>query len=162
MKQEIPIFILFKALGCISDKEIIHYIINNDKSKFDGLSIKILYLSIKEGEHITSEPEALEYISRYINSNYTLSDDKRIKYIKDVVLKDYLSHLNSDLSKLFFTGYMVNKLLKCYLNISELDDRDSYLNKRIDCIGPLLGSLTFQCFNKISKDIKNYIQKEIN
>jgi DNA-directed RNA polymerase II subunit RPB2 len=162
LKQEIPLFILFKALGCISDKEIIHYIINNDNSKFDGLSIKILYLSIKEAEDITSEPEALEYISRYINSTYTLSDDKRIKYIKDVVLKDYLSHLNSDLSKLFFTGYMVNKLLKCYLNISKLDDRDSYLNKRVDCIGPLLGSLTFQCFNKISKDIKNYIQKEIN
>ena len=57
---------------------------------------------------------------------------------------------------------MVNKLLRCYLNISEFDDRDSYLNKRIDCIGPLLGSLTHQCFNKISKDIKNYIQKEFN
>ena len=48
-----------------------------------------------------------------------------------------------------------NKLIPC-------DDRDSYLNKRIDCIGPLFGSLTFQCFNKISNDIKNYIKKEIN
>lgn len=163
LKQEIPLFVLFKALGCISDKEIIHYIINNDGSKFDELSIKILYLSIKEGEEIMTEPDALEYISRYINNNiYNLTDDKKIKYVKEYVLKEYLSHLNNDLSKLFFTGYMVNKLLKCYLNLSKFDDRDSNKNKRIDCIGPLLGSLTFQCFNKISKDIKNYIQKDIN
>ena len=163
LKQEIPLFILFKALGCISDKEIISYIINNDGSKFDKLSIKILYLSILEGGDINTESEAIEYISRYINNiSFNLSDDKKIKYVKEHVLKDYLLHLDSDLKKLFFTGHMVNKLLKCYLNISEYDDRDSYTNKRIDCIGPLLGSLTYQCFNKISKDIKNYITKEIN
>ena len=67
LKQEIPLFILFKALGCISDKEIISYIINNDGSRFDKLSIKILYLSILEGEDINTESEAIEYISRYIN-----------------------------------------------------------------------------------------------
>jgi DNA-directed RNA polymerase II subunit RPB2 len=163
LKQEIPLFILFKALGCISDKEIIHYIINNDNSTFDKSIIKILDLSIKESENIKNEIEAIEYISKYINNiSYNLSDDKKIKYVKEHVLKDYLLHLNNDLSKLFFTGYMVNKLLKCYLKLDNFDDRDSYLNKRIDCIGPLLGSLTFQCFNKISKDIKNYLTKEIN
>ena len=163
LKQEIPLFILFKALGCISDKEIIHYIINNDNSKFDKLIIKILYLSINESSDIKTETEAIEYISKYINNiSYNLSDDKKFRYVKEHVLKDYLIHLNNDLSKLFFTGYMVNKLLKCYLKLSDFDDRDSYLNKRIDCIGPLLGSLTHQCFNKISKDIKNYLTKEIN
>ncbi len=87
LKQEIPLFVLFKALGCISDKEIIHYIINNDGSKFDELSIKILYLSIKEGEEIMTEPDALEYISRYINNNiYNLTDDKKIKKLsKDII-----------------------------------------------------------------------------
>ena len=163
LKQEIPLFVLFKALGCLNDKEIIHYIINNDGSKFDKLVIKILCLSIEEGRQVTSEPEALEYISKYINNTtFNLTDAKKIKYVREHVLKDYLSHIGSDLSKLFFTGNMVNKLLKCYLKISDFDDRDSYKNKRADCIGPLLGSLSFQCFNKISKDIKNYLQKEIN
>ena len=107
--------------------------------------------------------DAIEYISKYINNiSFNLSEEKKIRYVKEHVLKDYLSHLNNDLSKLFFTGHMVNKLLKCYLKLSNADDRDSYLNKRVDCIGPLLGYLTYQCFNKISKDIKNYLTKEIN
>uniref|UniRef100_A0A6C0C732 DNA-directed RNA polymerase n=1 Tax=viral metagenome TaxID=1070528 RepID=A0A6C0C732_9ZZZZ len=163
LKQEIPLFILFKALGCLNDKDIVYYIIDNDGSKLDKQLIKILHLSIEEGSSINTEFEAIEYISKYINNSiYSLSEEKKIKYIREHVLKDYLTHLNSDLSKLYFTGYMVNKLLKCYLKIIDFDDRDSYLNKRIDCIGPLLGSLTHQCFNKITKDVKNYITKEIN
>ena len=163
INQDIPLFVIFKALGCICDKEIIHYIINNDNSDIDKIMIKILYLSINEGKVVENEVDALQYISKYINNVSTNLDiSKKISYVKNHVLKDYLSHLDSDIKKLFFTGHMVNKLLRCYLNISEYDDRDSYLNKRIDCIGPLLGSITHQCFNKISKDIRNYIAKEIN
>ena len=163
LKQEIPLFILFKALGCLNDKGIIHYIIDNDNSKLDKQIIKILHLSIDEGKDIITEFEAIEYISKFINNNtYNLSDEKKIKYVRECVLKDYLIHLKSDLCKIYFTGYMVNKLLKCYLRVDDFDDRDSYKNKRVDCIGPLLGSLTHQCFNKMTKDIKNYITKEIN
>ena len=85
---------------------------------------------------------------------------KKINYVKDVILKEYLNHLGNDnQKKLYFTGYMVNKLLKGYLGIIPLDDRDSHLNKRFETTGYLLGNLTFQCFHKITKDIKNYITK---
>ena len=39
--------------------------------------------------------------------------------------------LENDLTKLFFTGHMVNKLLKCYLRVIDFDDRDSYLNNTL-------------------------------
>ena len=35
MKTEIPIFILMRALGCESDKEIIYHIIDNNDSTID-------------------------------------------------------------------------------------------------------------------------------
>ena len=69
LKQEIPLFILFKALGCLNDKEIINYIIDNDNSKLDKQFIKILHLSIEEGKCVETEFEAIEYISKYINNN---------------------------------------------------------------------------------------------
>ena len=56
---------------------------------------------------------------------------------------------------------MVNKLIKSYLGITKTDDRDSYYHKRVDTPGVLLGSLTYLCLNKIVKDIKLYINKEI-
>ncbi len=165
MKQEIPLFILFRALGCGSDKDIIYYIIDNNGSEIDHILLKMLGSTITEGSTVRTEEEAIIYMSRYINNtyNYVQSEEKKVNYVKDVILKEYLNHLSNDkLKKIFFTGYMVNKLLKGYLGIVPLDDRDSHLNKRFETTGYLLGNLTFQCFHKITKDIKNYITKEVN
>ena len=34
--------------------------------------------------------------------------------------------------KIFFTGLMVNKLIKCCMGVIPFDDRDSYVNKRFE------------------------------
>ena len=165
MKQEIPLFILFRALGCGSDKDIIYYIIDNNGSDIDHIILKMLRSTIEESYQIRTEEEAINYMSKYINNtyNYVQSEEKKISYVKDVILMEYLNHLDNDnRKKIFFTGYMVNKLLKGYLGIIPLDDRDSHINKRFETTGYLLGNLTFQCFHKITKDIKNYITKEVN
>jgi DNA-directed RNA polymerase II subunit RPB2 len=165
MKQEVPLFVLFRALGCISDKEIIYHIIDNDNSKIDSLILKMLKSTIDDCNGIFTEEEAIQYLCKYINNtyNYTQSDEKKRSYVKDVILKEYLNHLGDDnRKKVYFTGYMVNKLLKAYLGITPLDDRDSHINKRFETTGYLLGNLTFQCFHKLVKDVKNYVTKEIN
>ena len=165
MKQEIPLLVLFRALGCGSDKDVIYYIIDNNGSEIDHILLKMLGATIDEGSSVRTEEEAILHLSKYINNtyNYVQSEEKKINYVKDVILKEYLNHLGDDKQKkLYFTGYMVNKLLKGYLGIIQLDDRDSHLNKRFETTGYLLGNLTFQCFHKITKDIKNYITKEVN
>ena len=48
------------------------------------------------------------------------------------------------------------------LGIEEPDDRDSYLNKRIDTTGMLLNNLFRNYFNKVVKDMSKAIIKEIN
>jgi DNA-directed RNA polymerase II subunit RPB2 len=165
MKTEIPIFILFRSLGIISDKEIIYYIIDNDGSSIDQEIIKILNNSIIQSSHIRTEEEAVLYMIKYINNNnyFVQSEDKKMKYMKECILIEFLNHLGNDtIKKAYFLGLMVNKLIKCYMGVNELDDRDSYINKRIETTGYLLGNLTYQCLHKISKDIKNYINKEVN
>jgi DNA-directed RNA polymerase II subunit RPB2 len=165
IKQEVPIFVIFRAFGCITDKEIIYHIIDNDNSEIDRLILKMLKPTIDEGSFIKTEEEAIHYLCKYINNtyNYTQSEEKKKIYVKDVILEEYLNHLGYDKQKkIFFTGYMINKLIKAYMGITPLDDRDSHLNKRIETTGYLMGNLTYQCFHKIIKDIKNYISKEIN
>ena len=165
MKTEIPIFILMKALGCCSDKENIYHIIDNNNSTIDKNILKILKPSIEEAREIMTEPEAIIYISQHMNNNnyYTQNEEKKINYVKEVILKEYLNHLGDDFEKkMFFTGLMINKLIKCYLGIIPMDDRDSYINKRFETPGYLLGNLTYQCVHKITKDIRNFINKEVN
>ena len=164
IKTEIPIFILFRALGCETDKEIVYHIIDNNNSEIDKNMMKILRPSIEEAFEIRTETEAIQYISNNLNNTYyTQMEDKKIAYVKNNILKDFLNHLGEDnKKKIHFIGLMINKLIKSLLGIIPFDDRDSYINKRFDTPGYLLGNLTFQCLYKIRKDIRSFITKEVN
>ena len=165
MKTEIPLFIIFRALGCETDRSIIYSIIDNNNSTIDSNILKILKPSIEEARDIKTESEAIIYISKHINNNsyYIQNEEKKINYVKGCILKEYLNHLGVDnQKKIYFTGYMVNRLIKSSMGFKPLDDRDSYINKRFETPGYLLGNLTFQCIHKITKDIKNFITKEVN
>ena len=66
IKQDIPVFIIFRALGCLSDKEIIYFIIDNDNSKTDNIILKILYKSLLEVDEYRTENESIKFISKLI------------------------------------------------------------------------------------------------
>ena len=57
---------------------------------------------------------------------------------------------------------MINKLLKYSLGLIDSSNRDSYQNKRMEVAGVLMGNLIYQGMNKITKDIKLYINKNIS
>ena len=165
LKTEIPLFIVFRALGCDSDKEICYYILNNDNSKLDKTMLQLLNPSIIEGSKILTQTDAITYMSKYINSsNSTINNTEEIKfnYIKTTVLKDLLPHEYKFINKCYYLGLMVQKLLKCHLSIDHLDDRDSYLSKRVETCGSLIGNLLNQAIVRLSREIKTNIKKEIS
>ena len=162
IKKDLPISVVFRALGCLTDKEILYYIIDNNNSEIDNVIVKILHSSLLENENIYTEMEAISYISNHINlSNNTFSNDIKLDYTKNIIKKDLLPHLDSELKKLHFLGLMINKLLKYSLGLINESNRDSYKNKRMEVTGVLMGNLIYQGLNKISKDIKLYINKNI-
>ena len=163
MKKDIPLFILFKALGCLTDKDIIYYIIDNNNSEIDPIMIKIIKNSLIEASEYKTEYDAISYLTKYINhTNTSFTNEIKFNYCKNILTRDYLPHLgNSTIKKLYFTGLMVNKLLKCSLGLIQPSNRDSYQNKRMESSGILMGNLIYQCMNRISKDIKTYLTKEV-
>ena len=160
IKKDIPLILIFKLLGCENDKEIIYNIIDNCDEELDQKMIKILLPSINEVRQIKTEKEAYIYLFKFISFNhYICTEEKKIEYIKEIINKNYLSHIDSK-NKIKYTGLVVNKLMKYYLGLYESDDRDSYIQKRIETPGVLLGNITYQCLNKMVKDIKIFISKE--
>ena len=160
--KELPIFVIFKIFGCLSDKEIIYHIIDNNDI-YDKDIINTLLPSFEDVFSIRTKLDAYEYLYPYLNQSYNyLSNENKNKYIENYILKNILPHVPTIPHKLLYLGYMINKLLKCYFEIEKPDDRDSYINKRIDTPGVLMGNLTYLCLSKMVKEIKQQLPKEVD
>jgi DNA-directed RNA polymerase II subunit RPB2 len=168
IKTDIPVFILFKALGLAHDKEIIKFIVYDIEDVNNKLLINELIGCIEESNNITCQRDAMEYLSKYLNitgypKEFLTNKMHRMNIIRTILEKEFLPHVGPTFEKkALYLGFMVNKLLKCYLGIKEFDDRDSYINKRVDTPGILMANLFRQYYGKVIKDMKNMIQKEIN
>lgn len=167
IKHDIPLFILFRALDIESDKEITKYIVYGKDEEKDILYNNLVG-SAEESNNITCKRDAFEYLNKYLNVNgypkeFLNNKKKRFEIIENILKVEFLPHVGTDpQKKALYLGYMANRLLKCYLKIIPFDDRDSYINKRIDTPGILMSNLFRQYYGKVIKDMKNMISKEIN
>ena len=170
VKIDIPLFVLFRALGVLEDKKIIEYIVLDiERIKDEDRGIfSWLRPSIEEGSFINSQNDALEYILKNAvilgqPKDIRLSTERKIELFKGMMGRDLLSHVGECFNKkALFVGYMVKKLYLCIHKRLEFDDRDSYCNKRVDTSGYLMAILFRQYFNKFIKDSRNSIMKELN
>ena len=167
IKQPIPIFIAFRALGVISDKEIIKYILLNlDVEKKKQMLFGLKASIITANKYLTQE-DAFNYIVSYsmytpIKMTKEVGEQKKAEFTKNVLENDLYPHCQTKLQKLYFMGYMINKLLQTSFGWRNPDDRDSYVNKRIDLAGVLINNLFRNYFNKLVKDMQKQIIREIN
>ena len=167
IKQPVPLFILFRALGINSDKEICEMIvldIDNEKMKkmLFGLKASVVQAS----KYITKE-DALNYIVNLamytpINMEKEAGERKKKEFTISVLENDLFPHCKTDVQKKYFLGFMANKLLSTSFGWISPSDRDSYINKRIDLTGTLLNNLFRNYFNKLVKDMQKQIVREIN
>uniref|UniRef100_A0A6C0HTD3 DNA-directed RNA polymerase n=1 Tax=viral metagenome TaxID=1070528 RepID=A0A6C0HTD3_9ZZZZ len=161
LKQPVPLFIVFRALGVISDKKICEKILDIDSNLID-----ILQGSIIEANTCLTKESALLYLTNYvmytpINVDKETGQEKKHEFVLDILSNDLFPHCNTVEKKCFFLGYMVKYLIVSLTNKKE-DDRDSYLNKRVDCCGVLINNLFRNYLNKTIKDAEKQIIREIN
>ena len=167
MKQSVPLFVIFRALGVISDKDICEKIILDiDDKKYKKL-IFGLQGSIINANTILTKEDAIRYLMNYamftpINMDKDSGIKKKYEFTLEVLKNDLFPHCHNEKQKIYFLGYMANKLLKCSFEWINQDDRDSYLNKRIDLAGTSLNNLFRNYFNKLVKDMQKQIVREIN
>ncbi|MEW5307138.1 MAG: hypothetical protein WDW38_002209 [Sanguina aurantia] len=163
IKAEVPIFILFRALGFIADKDNLAHIVYDfsDITMMEGLRASIEMVP----HELQTQESALDWIGKR-GSVVGGRKDARIQYARDILQKELLPHVgvieNLETQKAYFIGYMVHRLMLVSLGRRGQDDRDHYANKRLDLGGPLLATLFRQLFRKFTKEIKQYGQKQVD
>nr|XP_027202847.1 DNA-directed RNA polymerase II subunit 2-like [Dermatophagoides pteronyssinus] len=161
IRSEIPVYIVFRALGVSSDKEICDRII---KDQEDSKMMSLINRCILEGNEELTQIVALDYIGRRgptVGSTHQM----RVKYAMDLLTNDFLPHVGYVASaanrKSWYLGNMINQLLEFVLGRIPQDDRDNLSKKRIDMVEPLLASVFGQTFRKLMKDFSKAAQRYI-
>ncbi|KAI9330089.1 DNA-directed RNA polymerase II subunit RPB2 [Obelidium mucronatum] len=144
IKSEVPIVIVFRALGTVSDREIM------EKICYDNTDLAML-----------------ELLKPCIDEAFVIPNprNKRVKYAQDILQKEMLPHVSvrahQESRKAFFFGYMIHRLLLAALQRRDFDDRDHFGKKRLDLAGPLMTGLFRLLFRKLTKDVSRQLQKAV-
>ena len=167
VKQPIPLFVVFRALGVISDKEICEKVLLNIEKNENKKMLAALQASIIDANKYLSKEECIRYITGFamytpINMDRETGAKKKLEFTMDILNNDLFPHCHNAIQKIYFLGYMANKLLQANFEMIKQDDRDSFLNKRIDLTGTLLNNLFRNYFNKLVKDMEKQVIREIN
>lgn len=168
--NEVPVFILMRAMGIESDKDIINYVVYD---KNDLVMMDLVRMAIENSKpensnvKITTKNEAMNYliskmkvIKKYNETDKDIKIQEKKMHLLSLLKENVLPHVEGDLiKKAYYIGYMIHKLLQCYLLRVPPDDRDSFVNKRVDLPGPLLFELFKQFYKKMLNECNKIFRK---
>lgn len=145
VRLPIPLFIVMRALGIVSDKQIIQTCLLGN----DPMLMERFRESIYDAGDVFSQMTALKYIS-------TFAKYQTVDHVLFILSELTLPHIGSTnfIDKAYFLGYMVKKLLMTATNAEPITDRDSFRYKRIDSTGILLDRLFRDYYIKQLKHVQ--------
>ena len=153
VREPIPLFIVMRALGVLTDKEIIEYCLFDLNKRKD---VMYMYVpSVHNGDYAFTREEALKYIS-------TFTKGKTVDHVINILSDYFLAHIgtNNFIDKARYLGYIVNRLVKVVRKEELPTDRDSFKFKRIELSGTLLTELFVEYFKLHANSIRLSFDKE--
>ena len=155
MNKQIPLCVMFRALGIESDREIMQYILYNlEGTKKHKLMAQHLVASIENSGDIFDKVTAMNYLA-------TLTYGGTTSHLLDIISTDLFPHVGDDLNvKAYYLGYVVYRLLEVKLGLNPETDRDSFIYKRVDLSGFLMASLFRESLRQFQRDVKITIDSE--
>eukprot|EP00922_Rhytidocystis_sp_ex-Travisia-forbesii_P064504 GHVS01095837.1.p1 GENE.GHVS01095837.1~~GHVS01095837.1.p1 ORF type:complete len:1128 (-),score=165.84 GHVS01095837.1:90-3473(-) len=162
IRTEIPIVILFRALGCVGDKDVLQRIVYDFDEK---AMLNLMKPSLDEASDFMSQEMCLDFIGKR-GPTVGANRDKRIQYAKELLRKEMIPHVGIhagvESKKCYFIGYMVHRLLLGEIGRIKEDDRDHFGKKRLDLAGPLMASSFGTQFRRMVKDVRRVLQRQID
>ena len=151
--KNIPLFVLFRALGIESDLEILKHICDtSDEVEY----MTFLRPSIVHAGNVCggTQEDAINYIANFV-------EYKNIVSVKKILTNDLFPNVGGVFRhKAIFLGYLVGKLIKVCLGVDKATDRDSYVYKRVDTSGFLMGNIFRDYYNQFRNEIRNNLDNQ--
>ncbi len=153
VRKPMPLFIVMRALGIISDKEIIETCILNMETR--ASMIELFIPSIHDAGLVFNQTTALKYLATFTKS-------KSIANVMDILANYFLPHIGelNFKTKAYYVGHMVLKLLNMTVGLEKATNRDSYNYKRVELSGQLLQSLFREYYTLQHKHITQTLDKK--
>lgn len=153
VRSPVPLFILMRALGVESDRDIIDYCLL-DREKYSNY-VDLFIPSIHDAGRIFNQEIALKYIAM-------LTKGKTIPHALEILTNYLLPHIGemNFNDKAYFIGYMTKQLLMVYTKEMKATDRDNFAYKRIELTGSLLYDLFKEYYNIEQKQLFQRFDKE--
>ena len=150
VRVPIPLFIVMRAFGILSDKRIIDICLLGETPHL----VDHFRESIYDAGSVYTQETALEYIG-YFTKYQTV--DYALRILSELTLP-HIGETNFT-DKAYFLGLMVSKLLRVATHMDEPTDRDSFMYKRINTTGMLLTNLFKDFYAKQMKHVNLSIDR---
>jgi len=153
--KRIPIIVVIKALGLISDEEIARYMSGDEE--YDEI-----FINLYNAVDVKTDEDALDYIAKKIG---VMNQPKEIKFERTLESLDkyLLPHLGLTPADRKLKAYNICKLIKKFFMVSkgglEPSDKDHYMNKRLKLSGDLLSDLFMVNFRILINDLLYNFQR---
>lgn len=157
IKENIPVGVVFKAYGYVTDEEIKNIIGLPETEKTE----KYLKLILRDSYFTQTQEEALNYMGKF--AIHLIKEEERYNYAYQVVDGELFPHLGISATtkeKAYYLGYILNKLISTAIGIRKEDDRDNYMNKRLEPAGILCYDLFRQLFKRYTSTIYSTLEKK--
>lgn len=153
--EDVPVVIAIKALGIVSDREIVSYVGEELEEKFAS--------SIEEctKNGIFTEEQAYAYISNVIrprSSNTKMEEARNV--MTEVILPNVTCEGINFRVKGIYIALMARKVLLSHNDIQS--DKDFVGNKRFELAGQLLAIMFEDLFKKYNTELKKSIDKVLS
>nr|XP_034983724.1 DNA-directed RNA polymerase III subunit RPC2 [Zootoca vivipara] len=162
LSEDIPIAIIFKAMGVESDQEIVQMI---------GTEEHVMAAfgpSLEECQkaQIFTQMQALKYLGNKVRRQRMWGGPKKTKMeeARELLATTILAHVPvkefNFRSKCIYTAVMVRRVILAQGD-NKVDDRDYYGNKRLELAGQLLSLLFEDLFKKFNSELKKIADQVI-
>ena len=158
---QVPLIALFRLLGITDIDEILEMV---DCSSKDS---EAMLRACLEGDPRADmdAPQITEWIGREGTTEPTT--ERRHRYMQHIIGNEIIPHMSLYRSpeglrrKATFVAHMVCRLTQVAFEGVDIDDRDDFVNRRLDCSGVLMALLFRQLYRNFMRTLSGQLRKTV-